>query len=206
MAGCILAHQSIEEYLKGIVVAYGGTAPKNHRLPELVGIGRQLGVSGLVTMSQNKDQMDLIKALCSVYDTLRFSEEAGYVIAFKNVILLLDEIAIGFEKMYSERLGEPTIPQMYVHETMRERFLKYNDYWTSESVTNNPLAARPSIGIDAPDIPVEDTMKGVPLLGLYATGTILGNIRLGSVVKKIPKEEQAQIDAQRGSRTPPASE
>jgi hypothetical protein len=206
IAGCLLAHQSIEEYLKGLIRASGGQASKSHDLRQLVYAGAyEFKLADLVTMLKNKDQMNMLDGLCLVYDTLRFSEEAGYIVANKNVLLFVDEVVFILEKTFAEKLGEPTPPRMFVHETVKERFLRHNDYWTKESVTNNQGAPGATNPAEGTEIAPEDAKKSITLVTMWAVGPLSGNIRIGSRTMKVSKEDKARADAQKGSEASTSS-
>jgi hypothetical protein len=186
-------------YLKGIILAYGGSAG-GHNLRELVGVGSRMGIEDLTAMSQNSDQMALLKQLCAVYDTLRFElcavydtlrfgEQAGYVIDNKNIVLFLDEVAYNFEKMYSEKLSESNPLHIYVHETLKDRFLKLNDYFKPEMVTNNSKASNTTNEKDMPEIPPEQARRLFTVTSIQARG-LTGNIAFVHVPKRVAKEER----------------
>ena len=188
IAGCLLAHQSIEMYLKGIIRAYGRTE-RGHDLRRLVSAGVRLGIPGLDPIAKNKDQMTLLKELCSVYDTLRFSEESGYVIDNKNIVLFLDEIALDFERMYAEKLNEANPLHVYVHETMKDRFLKFNDYFGPEMVTNDSRAKQTTNVKEIPNLPPEVGRRVFTVTDILLRGLTGPPPTVGHYPKRVPKEE-----------------
>jgi hypothetical protein len=177
--------------LKGIISANGGKA-SGHNLRELVGHGAtRFNISGLVSMAQNKDQMTLLKQLCDVYESLRFGEEAGYLIENENIVLFLDEIALEFEKMYYVKLGESGRIRIHVHETMKNRFLKLNDYFTSEMVSNNSRVNESSDDQKLAELPPEDAIRLFTVTTMMAKD-VAGSISFTHVPKRISKEDQAK--------------
>ena len=141
ITGCLIAHQSLEMYLKGIIRLFGGK-PDGHYLDKLVGYGAfSLKIAELIEMAKNTEQMTLLKQLYEVYHFLRFGEDAGFFIENKNTVLELDAIVFLFEQMYAKKLNESRPPRLYVYETWKNRFLKFNDYFndyfTPEMITNN---------------------------------------------------------------------
>jgi hypothetical protein len=186
ISGCLLAQQAIEMYLKGIIIANGGT-PRGHELIKLVGYGIMQRISGLEELSKNRDQMVLMKQLCAVYDSLRFAEDTGYFIANKNIFMFLDELVFFFEKMYADFLKQSDI-KIYVHETMKNRFLKFNDYFTPEMVSNNSRTNHAGSDQETKEFPVEtgSTIAVSSMVGMGLTRPI----QFTFTPKRISKEER----------------
>jgi hypothetical protein len=177
-------------YLKGILLAYG-RRQEGHELPQMVGYGGQMGIAGLIAISQNADQMTLLRELGLVYESLRFSEDAGFNIENKNIVMFLDELALNFEKMYAEKLKEVNPIRLYVHETLKERFFRHNDFFTPEMVSNNSKAGFTTNVEEMPEIPIEDARKSFTVTSVQARG-VMGNLRGRHLQKRASKEDMAR--------------
>ncbi len=104
----------------------------------LLGYGAHLlGIQEFIQIEKNLEKKELFGQLLEVYETLRFVEDAGFLIANKNIILELDETTFNLESIFSKKLGESKSPKIYVYETLKNRFLKFNDFFTEDMITNN---------------------------------------------------------------------
>jgi hypothetical protein len=111
-------------------------------------------------------------------------------------VLLLDELAFTFEKMFAEKLGETNPLHVYVHESMKDRFLKNNAFFHAEVVTNNKRAMATTNEKEIPDLPVEKARTTFAVLNVQARGVSSPGITFLHVPKrKLPGEHRVKVIA-----------
>jgi HEPN domain-containing protein len=164
--GCLLAHQSVEMFAKGIMrlepenyyfakkddpAQQGKICVWGHDLIKLM----QKSATHSPSMNDilNNDRIKgFLEKLTQGYNPMRYGELSFNV---KNdvVIQCLDELASSLDKTYLEKIRAKEETPLFVHDSFREDFLRNNEAFTAEKITNNPLSVQAMPGVKPPSFP-----------------------------------------------------
>lgn len=132
--GCSNSHQAIELYIKAIVAISDDRFKEIHNLSKLLenhAVENQY-FSDLLNDSQKREFLD---QLTSGYFTLRYGEGGAFSNS-KEIIKLVDEIVFHLRNIYLKNLNVSS-RKIYVHDSVKEKFLEDNAFFSEGNITNN---------------------------------------------------------------------
>jgi hypothetical protein len=140
MDGCPLVapmpNQAIELYIKAIL-AIDYEAQHGHDLVKLLKKYKNK-VSYFSTILEDTRKVSFLKELSDGYLLHRYGE-AGSNSKPMEIVTLIDEFAFDLRSIYLTNIKAPS-NKIYMPAGLSEEFLSNNRYFTTEDLTDNPLA------------------------------------------------------------------
>jgi len=134
--GCLNAHQAIELYLKAIL-KLNHEQKYGHNLVSLFE-KYQYKESYFLKVIKNVDQMEFLQELSEAYRIFRYGE-AGAKSNSSEIIKIIDELSFNLRTIYLKNIKSPS-SKIYIPPDAAMDFLRDNQFFSSNDLTNNPLA------------------------------------------------------------------
>lgn len=150
--GCSNAHQAIELYIKAIF-KLGHQQEIGHDLIVLLK-KYESKETYFAKLLQDSIFSQFLKELSIAYKLFRYGE-AGAESNSGEIIKLLDELAYNLRNIYLRNINSPST-KLYMPNNVRLDFLKGNNFFKEENLTNNPLA---QMGLPIGEESSEDTLN-----------------------------------------------
>lgn len=136
--GCLLAHQSIEAFIKAIArLEPNARQPWGHDLVELIKEVNKI-IPHFNKIIENEAKIFFLSQLHNVYLWKRYGEAKSTI--GTGVIQIMDEILSELKQIYLDVMKAPST-KIFIPESLKETFLKENSYFKENDITSDPLAS-----------------------------------------------------------------